>query len=292
MYITLYPKIKYLEAPNRARFPYCNCLYIDDDIKAVIDSSCGEQNLDLLFQNRPEVILNSHFHEDHILNNYLFPTAQVWLHALDAPAACSLEVFQEYYGFQEFGGRQLGRKFIKSIDLHASPVHREIDDGQVLDFGSVHLRVVHTPGHTPGHCCFYEEKSGLLFSGDIDLSGFGPWYAHLCSNIDDFINSIQKCIEINPRLIVSSHKGIIREDIPARLKKYQQIIFTKEQQVLSALQQPANIEQLAQRQIFYGPHVKLSPFMFWMEKMAVYKHLERLINLNQVEQNGETYYLK
>ncbi|MEN6460559.1 MAG: MBL fold metallo-hydrolase [Syntrophomonas sp.] len=267
-------------------------MYIDDDIKAVIDSSCGDENLGYLFEHPPEVILNSHFHEDHILNNHLFPRAQVWLHAQDAPAARSLEVFQEFYGFQQFDGRQLGRKFIKSVDLQASPVHREITDGEILDFGSVHLQVVHLPGHTPGHCGFYEEKSGLLFSGDIDLSGFGPWYAHLCSDLDYFMKSIQKCIEINPRLIVSSHKGIIREDIVTRLKKYHEIIFTKEQQVLNALQQPANIEQLASRQIFYGPHVKLGPFMFWMEKMAVYKHLERLIKLNQIEQSGETYYLK
>lgn len=292
MFITLHKKIKYLEAPNRAKFPYCNSLYIDDEIKVIIDNSCGDKNLEFLFQNSPEVILNSHFHEDHILNNHLFPNAQVWMHALDAPAARSLEDFQKYYGFHEFEGRQLGRKFMDSIDLQASPVHREISNGQILDFGSVHLQVVHTPGHTPGHCAFYEETSGILFSGDIDLTGFGPWYGHLCSNLDDFITSIQKCIEINPAVIVSSHKGIIKEDIPKKLKNYQEIILNKERQVLLALQQPARLEELARQQIFYGTQVKMDPFMFWMEKMAIFKHLERLMRLKQIEQSGDTYYLK
>ncbi|MDD2620236.1 MAG: MBL fold metallo-hydrolase [Syntrophomonadaceae bacterium] len=285
-------KIKYLEAPNRAKFPYCNCLLIDDEISALIDSSCGTENLNFLLQHPPDVIVNSHFHEDHILNNYLFPQARIWIHDLDAAAACSLEVYQEYYGFQKFEGQELGRGFIKSIDLHASPVHQKISGGQILDFGTVHLRVIHTPGHTPGHCGFYEENNGILFSGDIDLTGFGPWYAHDCSNIDDFIHSIDKCIEINPNLIISCHKGIIEEDITKKLKQYKEIIYTKERQVLQHLREPATLDDLADKQLFFGAHVKLDPFMFWMEKMAIHKHLERLMRLGQAAQNEKIFYLK
>jgi glyoxylase-like metal-dependent hydrolase (beta-lactamase superfamily II) len=96
------------------------------------------------------------------------------MHSLDAPGARTLKTFLEYYGFAAFDGEQIGQDFIDSIDLHASPVHREFNDGEIIDFGHVKLQVVHTPGHTPGHCAFYEEKTGLLFSADIDLSGFGP----------------------------------------------------------------------------------------------------------------------
>ena len=43
-------------------------------------------------------------------------------------------------------------------------------DGDVLDVpGSP--RAVHTPGHTPGHCCFYWEDEGTLFSGDLLFAG-------------------------------------------------------------------------------------------------------------------------
>lgn len=37
--------IKYLDAPNRARSPYSNSLFIDDEIKVLIDSSCGNENI-------------------------------------------------------------------------------------------------------------------------------------------------------------------------------------------------------------------------------------------------------
>jgi len=285
-------RIKFIEAPNKARFPYCHCLLIDDDKRALVDTSFGPENLQELLQTPVDIIVNTHFHEDHILNNYHFPEAEVWMHPLDAPGSRSLETFLEYYGFADFGGEKLGQEFIDSIDLHASPVHREFEDGEILDFGHVQLRVVHTPGHTPGHCAFYEEKSGLLFSADIDLSGFGPWYAHRCSNIDDFILSIQKCIELKPQIIVSSHKGIITDDIPARLQRYVEVIYRKEEAIIKALHSPLTVEQLSDRQIVYGENNTLTPLLIWYEKMAVDQHLQRLIAHKRVEKSGELFYLK
>lgn len=43
---------------------------------------------------------------------------------------------------------------------------RYVKDGQILDIGGVQIRVIHTPGHTSGGCCYYIEKEGILFSGD------------------------------------------------------------------------------------------------------------------------------
>jgi len=285
-------RIKFIEAPNKARFPYCHCLLIDDDQRALIDTSFGLQNLQELLKTPVDIIINTHFHEDHILNNHYFPDAQVWMHALDAPGARSLDAFVEYYGFAEFGGEKLGQEFIDSIDLHASPVHRELVDGEILDFGHIKLRVVHTPGHTPGHCAFYEEKTGLLFSADIDLSGFGPWYAHRCSDIDDFIFSIKKCLELKPKIIVSSHKGIITDDISARLQRYKAAIYHKEDEIIKALQSPQPVDQLADRQIVYGANNTLTPLLKWFEKMAVGQHLQRLIKHNLVKQSEGIFYLK
>lgn len=46
-----------------------------------------------------------------------------------------------------------------------------LTDGQVLDVAGLDLEVRHTPGHTPGHCCFYWEAEGVLFSGDQLFAG-------------------------------------------------------------------------------------------------------------------------
>lgn len=41
-----------------------------------------------------------------------------------------------------------------------------LQDGQELDLSGIHLKVYHTPGHTPGGCCFYCEEAACVFSGD------------------------------------------------------------------------------------------------------------------------------
>jgi glyoxylase-like metal-dependent hydrolase (beta-lactamase superfamily II) len=53
----------------------------------------------------------------------------------------------------------------RRLALRRLPPTTDLRDGQVLPvLGG--LRVVHTPGHTPGSVCLYAERDGLLFSGD------------------------------------------------------------------------------------------------------------------------------
>ena len=53
--------------------------------------------------------------------------------------------------------------------LHPIPAHELIEDGQTLPvLGG--LRVLHTPGHTPGSVCLYLEEQKVLFTGDILLA--------------------------------------------------------------------------------------------------------------------------
>ncbi len=46
-----------------------------------------------------------------------------------------------------------------------------LSDGQTLELAGISLEVRHTPGHTPGHCCFYWSDEGILFSGDQLFAG-------------------------------------------------------------------------------------------------------------------------
>lgn len=63
--------------------------------------------------------------------------------------------------------------------LRTEPTHL-LSEGEL--FGS--LRVLTTPGHTPGHASFFDERDGTLYAGDalvtvggtVHLPGFGPWY--------------------------------------------------------------------------------------------------------------------
>ncbi len=49
-----------------------------------------------------------------------------------------------------------------------------LEDSDEFEGEGYHLRVIHTPGHSPGMCCFYETRNKLLFSGDHILKDITP----------------------------------------------------------------------------------------------------------------------
>lgn len=61
-----------------------------------------------------------------------------------------------------------------SIDSYQLPKispQQVLHDGDCLDLGERKITVIHTPGHSPGHCCFYEPERKYLYSGDLIYSG-------------------------------------------------------------------------------------------------------------------------
>ena len=49
--------------------------------------------------------------------------------------------------------------------------YQPLVDGDLLEVAGLRFRVLHTPGHTPGHCCLWMEEEGVLFSGDHLFAG-------------------------------------------------------------------------------------------------------------------------
>jgi len=48
---------------------------------------------------------------------------------------------------------------------------RLLEDGDIIELGAGKLTVIHTPGHTAGCACFYDEENNVLFSGDTLFKG-------------------------------------------------------------------------------------------------------------------------
>ena len=60
---------------------------------------------------------------------------------------------------------------LAAYELFQGVPARVLEDGDVIDLGGRTLRVLHTPGHSPGHMCFWEEETGYLFTGDLVYKG-------------------------------------------------------------------------------------------------------------------------
>ena len=81
--------------------------------------------------------------------------------------------------------------------------------------------VVFTPGHTAGHCGFYEMNSKIAFFGDMDLTRF-PYYATIDSNLMDFERSIEKLKGIDIEIAILGHRDPVfgRNNIQKELDNF------------------------------------------------------------------------
>ncbi len=103
-------------------------------------------------------ILNTHAHFDHIGANEALAKrlkAPLALHPLDLP------LLREAGGAAVFG---LDAKQCPDPDMTLSK-------NQIIRVGKVSLKVLFTPGHTPGHVSFYEAKRKVVFDGDVLFDG-------------------------------------------------------------------------------------------------------------------------
>lgn len=82
-------------------------------------------------------------------------------------------------------------------------VERELEDGdQVGDW-----RVLHTPGHASGHLALWQEESRILLCGDL-ASGVSTILVPVPDgNMSDYLESLQRCLNLKPRLVLPSHGG-------------------------------------------------------------------------------------
>ncbi len=153
-----------IEAPKGGKFPFCYCVYIKDEIRAVVDTGFQGATAEEFRNQGLDIVLNSHFHLDHTLKNKEVGEVEVWCHKSDAPAIRSPRIHMSMFGFYDYNADKLAEIYIDWYKIKKGLVHRELEDRDELDFGRTNLRVIHTPGHTPGHCVFYEESSGILIS--------------------------------------------------------------------------------------------------------------------------------
>jgi len=126
----------------------------------------------------PRMILNTHGHPDHVLANAALKAElgiPVWMHAADnglyadAPDVAELE-------------QQTGLVVNTTAD-------RMLSDGEQILLGEAEIQVLHTPGHTPGSCCFLVD--GHLFTGDTLFVGDVGRTDLKGGSLDHLIHSIE-----------------------------------------------------------------------------------------------------
>ncbi len=109
-------------------------------------------------------------------------------------------------------GRMLSRGPMASFDT--VPVVTELVDGQVLDVAGG-IRVLHTPGHTPGHVSLLHESSGVLITGDaiFNMAARMSWpIAAVCTSARQNHQSAHVLGEVEYDVAAFTHGPEIRDN--------------------------------------------------------------------------------
>ena len=169
MLISVSDRVKLLF--SEAGFLFCNCVLVEDDIRTIIDTGADTKSLLEIEPARMDQILYTHHHYDHTRGHRLFTDAQTYIHANDAQAFDSEQEFMYYNSIDRWGelmpgidyreaAMQMGMEVTEDLVI---PIHDYLSDGQVLDLGHTKVEVLHTPGHSAGHCSFWfpDQSSSL-----------------------------------------------------------------------------------------------------------------------------------
>ena len=168
-----------------------------------------------------KAILLTHGHLDHAgcaerLRQW--SGAETYMHPADAPiirGRFGYRGWARVCGTLEALGRPLTGYRLPRID-------HSLEDGQVLPFWGG-LRVIHLPGHTPGHLGFYSAKKKILFAGDSILAPFGSATFPLSIfNVDDrqVRDSVLRIADLDCDWIYPMHHRLLRRNLMPGIRRY------------------------------------------------------------------------
>ncbi len=170
---------------------------------AIIDCGCYDKEEEEQFGNfiseknlNPVLLLNTHCHLDHIFGN---------------------KFILEKYGLKSFSHKMEEENRNNAVQ-HASLFGLKMEkppepagfigDNQIVTFEETKFLALHVPGHTSGSIAFYDEKDGIVFTGDALFSGSIGRTDLQGGNYDTLIASItNKLFVLPPSTIVYPGHG-------------------------------------------------------------------------------------
>jgi len=200
-----------------------HCYLLCGTEKAIlIDTGLGVANIKNIVDRlteMPVIVVTTHVHWDHIGGHKYFEDIAVheaekdWLsvrfpiplQAVKRNLMCKPCDFPEDFVIEEY-------------QIFSGTPQRILHDEDSLDIGDRKLVVIHTPGHSPGHCCFYEPDRKYLFSGDLIYQGcLDAFYPSTDPKL--FLQSVRKIQQFSvSRILPGHHQLNIPVDIIDRIE--------------------------------------------------------------------------
>ncbi len=276
--------VKLIEGPSKSKVPFSRSLYIEGSAEKVLIDTGADSTLlkQIQADSGVDLVINTHYHPDHTRHNVLFHETEKWINTIEFHMPLTIEGIAKANGiFQEWGpeGVKKWEKEIPEIWIKSlTQINGFYEYEKQYSFGNIHVHFLHTPGHTKGFCCPYFPDLGIVFTGDYDMTSFGPWYNGTDGSIEEFISSAKRLLSLDAKYYITGHqKGTFQKnEFHHAMINYLSIIDHRDEVIEKFVQKGISFDELTRIGIFYPKHaLEHSLFMTW-ERSGIRKHLSRL----------------
>jgi hydroxyacylglutathione hydrolase len=176
-------------------------------------------------------IILTHTHFDHIgcIKEVMgrLPNAEVWVHQIEGDY---LEGGDEriIHGNEMFAGFIRSQYGVKD-GFYQMPVHRKLNDGDILEMGGLRWEVIHIPGHSAGGIGLYNATNRVLIPGDTVYADYNIGRFDLYSaDGNQLRRSLERLGQLDAEILLPGHNRILKkgaaESIGKTLARWEQYL--------------------------------------------------------------------
>lgn len=168
-------------------------------------------------------------------------------------------------------------------------VTRCIEDNELIafdDLPDLRLRALHTPGHTRGHLCFYEETRGYVITGDL-VVGLGTVVIDPPEgNMKQYFNSLQRLLELPKLTSLFGAHGPAIANARDKIEEYVTHRTARESKIFSAIETGAKTLD----EIVPAAYTDVKPELYPLARRSTIAHLEKLEEEIRVKRLSDEHY--
>ncbi|MBN1684261.1 MAG: MBL fold metallo-hydrolase [Gammaproteobacteria bacterium] len=179
---------------------------------------CNIYNEVIKLTDKPIIAVATHIHWDHVGGHQYFP--DFYAHAeelswLRGEFPLTIEQIREMV----IDRCDLPEGYdVNSYEFFQGMPTKLLKDNDVVDLGDRSVQILHTPGHSPGHMCFWEKECGYLFTGDLvykdTLFAYYP-----STDPEAYFRSLKRLSQLPVKRVFPAHHSLdIHPEILIRMK--------------------------------------------------------------------------
>ena len=154
-------------------------------------------------------------------------------------------------------------------------------DGDQISVGNGYVRVIHTPGHSPDHICFFDEETRTLFCGDLLIKGASVVIpVSRGGSLTAYLRSLDLIRALEPTRVLPAHGPEI-DDLTSVVQQYVEHRQYREIEILNVLEDgPVGVDT-----IVVQVYSSLSGALQRMARENVLAHLAKLRDEGRVRED-------